>query len=494
MRTTSSRPILVRAGLSNDQLQALNEDLKPKGVRVVETVFDALCITGSPRRNSAVNAIFMAPPPLGLSEGEVIQAFRRTDPEIRLILLLPVDEPQRAGSAMTTGFNDAFTLPASTSRVLKAIDPTYTEPDTATETETESTSQHSVEGQPADLPSMREAKATARRSIVEIVLEEACSRIEAEANNISSETTSLFEESIPEGDFGDIQLIRCMMEGEEINQIAIEIIRNKSGIESVRHLVEEDASEGPDLGAGGTCLPIGRPEESLGYLTANTADNGALNSWADWMRYWLILQQRHASLRRQAWTDELTGAGNRRSLYQVLGQVIKRARDERRAVTVMCFDIDNFKTYNDQFGHEAGDEVLRETVQLLRSVIRRGDHVFRVGGDEFVVIFAPDPAGPRSACSSPPESIEQIASRFQHQIGALQLPQIGMDAPGTVSISAGMVTYPWDGQTPGDLLRRADQLALESKRSGKNVISFGPAARERTQDEFTRDQTVDPDA
>jgi diguanylate cyclase (GGDEF)-like protein len=487
IRSNSSRPILVRAGLSNDQLKALNHDLKSNDVQVVETVFDALCITGSPRVNAAINAIFMAPPPLGLSESEVIQAFRRTDPEIRLILLLPIEESQRAGIAMSAGFNDAFALPASTSRLLKAIDPEFVEQasmepsppaTTSSSDKTESTK------------TMVESKATARRSIVEIVLEEACSRIEKESGTMTTDGCSLFEESIPEGDFGDIQLIHCMMEGEEISKIAVDIIRSKSGIESVQHLVEDDSSDGHDLDAAGTCLPIGRSEEGFGYLIANDEDNGVLTSWADWLRYWLILQQRHASLRRQAWTDELTGAGNRRSLYQVLGQVIKRARDERRAVTVMCFDIDNFKTYNDRFGHEAGDEVLRETVQLLRSVIRRGDHVFRVGGDEFVVIFAPDPSGPRSACSSPPESIEQIASRFQHQIGSLQLTQIGVDAPGTVSISAGMVTYPWDGQTPGDLLRRADQLALESKRSGKNVISFGPAARERTQDDFSHDQDV----
>ena len=486
VRSNSSRPILVRAGLSRDQLQALNEDLKSNDVQVVDTVFDALCITGSPRLNTTIDAIFMAPPPLGLSEGEVIQAFRRTDPEIRLILLLPGDESQRAGLAMSTGFNDAFALPASTARLQKAIDPTYVE-----HADPEPHQPSSVEGvENEDTRSMAESKSSARRSIVEIVLEEACSRIEEESRAMPDEECSLLKENIPEGDFGDIRLIHCMMEGEEINQIAVDIIRSKSGIMSARHLLEDEPSDDQELDSAGTCIPVGRPEEGLGYLIANEEDNGALTSWADWLRYWLILQQRHASLRRQAWTDELTGAGNRRSLYQVLGQVIKRARDERRAVTVMCFDIDNFKTYNDRFGHEAGDEVLCETVQLLRSVIRRGDHVFRVGGDEFVVIFAPDPSGPRSACSSPPESIEQIASRFQHQIGSLQLPQIGVDAPGTVSISAGMVTYPWDGQTPGDLLRRADQLDLESKRSGKNVISFGPAARERTQDEFPQD----PDA
>ena len=54
----------------------------------------------------------------------------------------------------------------------------------------------------------------------------------------------------------------------------------------------------------------------------------------------------------------------------------------------MVFDIDNFKSYNDLYGHEAGDEVLCETVGLLRATIRRGDHVFRIGGDEFVVISA----------------------------------------------------------------------------------------------------------
>ena len=124
-----------------------------------------------------------------------------------------------------------------------------------------------------------------------------------------------------------------------------------------------------------------------------------------------------------------------------------------------------------------GDEVLRETVQLLRSTIRRGDHVFRIGGDEFVVIFS-DPDGPRNPGTSPPDSVDQIVRRFQSQVFRMRLPKLGLDAPGTVTVSAGLATYPWDGLDAKSLLSHADQLALQSKRSGKNLITFGPGARE----------------
>jgi diguanylate cyclase (GGDEF)-like protein len=142
----------------------------------------------------------------------------------------------------------------------------------------------------------------------------------------------------------------------------------------------------------------------------------------------------------------------------------------------MVFDLDNFKQYNDQFGHDAGDLVLTETVRLLKSVIRQGDRVCRIGGDEFVVVFA-DLEGPREVGSAHPETIENIACRFQEQIWRMRFPKLGMEAPGSLSISAGLATFPWDGDDPDSLLRHADALALESKRRGKNVITFGPGCR-----------------
>jgi len=142
----------------------------------------------------------------------------------------------------------------------------------------------------------------------------------------------------------------------------------------------------------------------------------------------------------------------------------------------MVFDIDDFKHYNDRFGHDAGDEVLRETVRLLNSVIRSGDKVCRIGGDEFAVIFA-DLEGPRELGSNHPESVEQIAARFQDQICQMKFPKLGLDAPGTLSVSGGLATYPWDGTTAADLLHHADQLALQSKCKGKNVITMGPGTQ-----------------
>ncbi|MGA0174997.1 MAG: GGDEF domain-containing protein, partial [Phycisphaerales bacterium] len=76
------------------------------------------------------------------------------------------------------------------------------------------------------------------------------------------------------------------------------------------------------------------------------------------------------------------------------------------------------------------------------------------------------------------DSIDQIVRRFQSQVFRMRLPQLGLDAPGTVSVSAGLATYPWDGLDAKSLLSHADQLAMQSKRSGKNLITFGPGARE----------------
>jgi diguanylate cyclase (GGDEF)-like protein len=112
-------------------------------------------------------------------------------------------------------------------------------------------------------------------------------------------------------------------------------------------------------------------------------------------------------------------------------------------------------------------------------VIRESDRVCRIGGDEFAVIFA-DVEGPREFGSSHPDSVEQIARRFQEQICQMRFPKLGSEALGSLSISAGLATYPWDGLEPSALLSLADSRALESKRKGKNSITYGPAAADRS--------------
>ena len=112
-------------------------------------------------------------------------------------------------------------------------------------------------------------------------------------------------------------------------------------------------------------------------------------------------------------------------------------------------------------------------VRLLGSVIREGDHVGRLGGDEFAVLFS-DFTGPRTPGSRHPDTVEVLANRFQKQIKDLRFPELGLEAPGRLSISGGLATFPWDGDEVASLIKMADHRAIESKRRGKNCLTFGP--------------------
>ncbi len=112
---------------------------------------------------------------------------------------------------------------------------------------------------------------------------------------------------------------------------------------------------------------------------------------------------------------------------------------------------------------------------MMRSVVRPSDRVCRIGGDEFAVIFF-EPQGPRRPDSQPPESIYDIAKRFQRQICGASFPKLGGQAQDTLTISGGLATYPWDGVDADALRKRASERAVESKLQGKNVITLGPGA------------------
>ena len=173
-----------------------------------------------------------------------------------------------------------------------------------------------------------------------------------------------------------------------------------------------------------------------------------------------------------AYQDELSGAWNRRFLNTCFTRELQLARNSRRPLTVMIFDIDDFKQYNDKWGHEAGDEIIREVVKLLRTIIRKGDHVCRIGGDEFAVLFC-DPEPPREHGSKHPTSIEILARRFKEQVAKARFPKLGEDATGVLSISGGLATFPWDGIDVDEIIKKADERLFQSKRQGKNSITIG---------------------
>ncbi len=201
-----------------------------------------------------------------------------------------------------------------------------------------------------------------------------------------------------------------------------------------------------------------------------------LAPWAHWLAHWLSLERRMDQLWELSLKDELTGAWNRRYFERFLRAVLQRAGDERFRVTLMVYDIDDFKHYNDRYGHAAGDEILRETSRLMRSVVREHDVVARVGGDEFAVIFW-DAQGPRKPDSAHPTDAVKAARRFQKAICDHKFPKLADDAKATLTISGGLASFPWDGRTAEELLQRADEAAIHSKRQGKNAVTLGPGAR-----------------
>ncbi len=189
-------------------------------------------------------------------------------------------------------------------------------------------------------------------------------------------------------------------------------------------------------------------------------------------------------LERLATEDDLTGLKNRRYIWEFSRQIIEHAKKGNGRVTLLVFDIDDFKHYNDVYGHCAGDEVLRQAAVLMRRCCRGHDVVGRIGGDEFAVVFWDEPqakpvgapaggAERRSARADHPKAAIFKATRFVRELEKSELSalaELGPEGKGVLTISGGLASFPRDGSTIQELFQQADKALLEAKRSGKNRI------------------------
>jgi GGDEF domain-containing protein len=190
-----------------------------------------------------------------------------------------------------------------------------------------------------------------------------------------------------------------------------------------------------------------------------------------------LLHERHAALQRLAITDDLTGLANRRYFCQFLSKIVEKARAKRFLVTLFLFDIDNFKHYNDQYGHGGGDEILKQLANLMRRCVRDHDLVARISGDEFAMVFW-DKEGPRTpreprtlAGHRTPQGPQDILERFRRLLSTQDFPGLGPGGKGCLTISGGLAVYPYDAPDVDKLLEAADhQLMFGAKRSGRNTI------------------------
>ncbi|MBN1360192.1 MAG: GGDEF domain-containing protein [Sedimentisphaerales bacterium] len=188
-----------------------------------------------------------------------------------------------------------------------------------------------------------------------------------------------------------------------------------------------------------------------------------------------------AKIRHLEWlatTDDLTGLKNRRYIREFTRQILERAKQTAGRVTLLVFDIDNFKHYNDVYGHLTGDAILKQAAILMRRSCRPHDVVARIGGDEFAVIFWDDPHRQtadrqhdrRSTATEHPTEAIFIAKRFRKEFGNAELALLGPEGQGVLTISGGLASFPRDGATVQELFERADSALLDAKRRGKNRI------------------------
>ena len=165
-------------------------------------------------------------------------------------------------------------------------------------------------------------------------------------------------------------------------------------------------------------------------------------------------------------TDPLTGAYNRRFLSQEADRAFARARRGEEGVSAIALDLDGFKAVNDRFGHGAGDELLRAVVEAVGRDLRLSDLLCRLGGDEFLILCpATDAVG-----------AHELADRIRHRVRETAADLVPEQS---VTVSAGVATFPGDAADPADLMRHADIALYAGKRGGRDrVVAFADVAAE----------------
>jgi diguanylate cyclase (GGDEF)-like protein len=172
-----------------------------------------------------------------------------------------------------------------------------------------------------------------------------------------------------------------------------------------------------------------------------------------------LIDQRERELAEKSERDPVTALPNRAAFDRKLQEEIERARRYRRDLSVVLFDVDQFKSINDRFGHPAGDHALAEVARVLKSSLRQSDAVFRYGGDEFAAI-CPETSGDAMTCALRRlESNIPIESRIR---------EIGVEH---LDISWGVAAFPSDAVEENALIRIADERLYACKRARGRVTN-----------------------
>jgi diguanylate cyclase (GGDEF)-like protein/PAS domain S-box-containing protein len=170
----------------------------------------------------------------------------------------------------------------------------------------------------------------------------------------------------------------------------------------------------------------------------------------------LVLQK---ELEEQAIRDSLTGLYNRRFLDETLSRELSRAERDKYSVSVVMLDLDHFKMFNDTYGHDVGDLMLKQLGKLLSAHVRAGDIACRYGGEEFVVVM-------------PKASLTVARQRANDWRGKFESQELGIEGKVLkATLSAGVAVYPLHGTTSEEIIRKADQAMYSAKAAGRNIVN-----------------------
>jgi diguanylate cyclase (GGDEF)-like protein len=247
-----------------------------------------------------------------------------------------------------------------------------------------------------------------------------------------------------------------------------------------RTIVENDVTSAPDYvgffleTASRTCIPLVSFGQTLGVLVLDSEkvdtfapnDVQSLESVADICSNAIQNARYVDRVKQLAYLDGLTGIFNRRYFEMRIIEEIDRARRFGNGMAVIMVDIDQFKRLNDEFGHLLGDEVLRQVSSIFHQQLRKIDVVCRFGGEEFAVLLSQTNA----------HHAFGVAEKLRRLVETWQFPGVAR----SVTISAGVASFPDHGTARDELVKAADAGLYAAKLAGRNRVLLAPLARLKT--------------